>query len=319
MTINGDIINSGGAVTLTNDLGSILANAAVTSETLTITAAGSFVVDGASSFSVNGEAYETWETATAKGVQQASAASVISIFTSTPTDYALYADSISIDAEYINVKDIIQSGKSRYDLTIGSATQTEIDGLSKATSRKLLRTISNSDCTAYYNPKEDRIELEPLRVSGGKIELIGHILNTQNGEIKALGGYSQINVTNDTDYDLAIMGLDAANRGSGTILLADKAKFKVSPPTADYVSSAGSTAVSEGTLVKLTSGYDVTKGQPGGFYKYIAETPATVNLSNANYKDASTWVLVDAYVSLYEQDSSGTTLTTDDGIYIQTD
>ncbi len=313
VTINGDIINSGGAVTLTNDLGSILANAAVTSETLTITAAGSFVIDGASSFSVNGEAYETWETATAKGVQRASAASVNTIFTSTPTDYALYADSISIDAEYINVKDIIQSGKSRYDLTIGSATQTEIDGLSKATSRKLLRTISNSDFTAYYNPKEDRIELEPLRVSGGKIELIGHILNTQNGEIKALGGYSQINVTNDTDYDLAIMGLDAANRGSGTILLADKAKFKVSPPTADYVSSAGSTAVSEGTLVKLTSGYDVTKGQPGGFYKYIAETPATVNLSNANYKDASTWVLVDAYVSLYEQDSSGTTLTTDDG------
>ena len=45
-----------------------------------------------------------------------------------------------------------------------------------------------------------------------------------DGEIKVLGGYGNIDVTNSTDFDVVVERLDASERGAGTLLIKDKAK-----------------------------------------------------------------------------------------------
>ncbi|WP_162064180.1 hypothetical protein [Vibrio taketomensis] len=73
--------------------------------------------------------------------------------------------------------------------------------------------------------------LGDMRVSGGYIELEGHILNTNaNSEIELLGGYAEIDVNNHTDLDIKILGLDASARGKGTLIIRDKAQGSTDNP-----------------------------------------------------------------------------------------
>jgi hypothetical protein len=43
---------------------------------------------------------------------------------------------------------------------------------------------SLSPIKAFYDAKEDRIELDPIVVKGGYIELVGEIISTGNGKIE---------------------------------------------------------------------------------------------------------------------------------------
>jgi len=56
------------------------------------------------------------------------------------------------------------------------------------------------------------------------IDITGNILNTGYGEIKVLGGYANIDITNTTPYDLVLNRIDASKRGAGTLIIKDKAK-----------------------------------------------------------------------------------------------
>ena len=66
---------------------------------------------------------------------------------------------------------------------------------------------------------------------------------TANGRIRSLGGYGEIEVVNNTDYNLVVKDLDASRRGAGVVLIKDKAKFEQTPPTPDFTAgAAGSSA-----------------------------------------------------------------------------
>jgi hypothetical protein len=52
--------------------------------------------------------------------------------------------------------------------------------------------------------------------------LFGRVLNTGYGEIKVLGGYSDVTITNSTSKGLKLNRIDVSQRGSGVLLIYDK-------------------------------------------------------------------------------------------------
>ena len=56
------------------------------------------------------------------------------------------------------------------------------------------------------------------------MELVGEILNTGGGQINVLGGYGNIQVNNNTPFDINVKRLDVSERGAGTLIIKDKAK-----------------------------------------------------------------------------------------------
>jgi hypothetical protein len=171
----------------------------------------------------------------------------------------LYADRIIIEAEYLNINGILQSGYDKYELTLGAAAQAEIDAkLAKAgmPSRFLLTETSKASkfFSVYFIKGVDgqagTIEVADRDVSGGYIDLTGHIMNTANGQIRALGGYGQISVINNTNNNLIVNDLDASKRGAGIVLIKDKSLNQVTLyqmtgdglyKTTDTLAAAGTT------------------------------------------------------------------------------
>src|SRR5690606_28037859 len=64
----------------------------------------------------------------------------------------------------------------------------------------------------------------PFQTPAGQITITGNLLNTGKGQIKALGGYVNVTVNNDTAYDVIVQRLDVTEKGGGKIVLNDRAK-----------------------------------------------------------------------------------------------
>jgi hypothetical protein len=278
----GDVDNLGGDVllkTLPAGDGDIIIEARVRAKQLTILAGGTLYVDGVSDFAVGGEPYAKYNEATTgtisatidpdgvpgsgdeysisseyRGIAAATEEEANAVADAPFAEAAtVYADKIFINAEYININGLIQSGKADYNLTLGGAIAAEIAGLNPAQTQTAVLSpsfgidpdgIPNSgdeygDFIVKFDPVKDQIIIDEMRVSGGLIELTGHILNTGAGEIRVLGGYGNINVVNTTPYDLVLNRLDASQRGAGTLVIIDKAKGGISNPTATIYRSSG--------------------------------------------------------------------------------
>ena len=273
ITVVGNIDNLGGSVYLTTlpaGEGDILIQARVRAKNLTIIAGGTLYVDGVTDFAVGGEPYskfdvateetitstydpdgdgplpEQSQTATYSGIGAATLAEAAAI-ADDPSggfgiadDATVYADKIFINAEYININGLMQSGKADYNLVLGSAIETEIAAISPTqTAYVNLSPSFDSDFIVKFDPINDQIIVDEMRVSGGQIEMTGHMLNTGTGEIRVLGGYGDIDITNTTSYDLVLNRLDASQRGAGTLVIIDKAKGGTSNPTATIYQSSG--------------------------------------------------------------------------------
>ncbi|MGB0734075.1 MAG: hypothetical protein ACPGPF_09910, partial [Pontibacterium sp.] len=93
------------------------------------------------------------------------------------------------------------------------------------------------------------------------------INTSNNANIDVLGGYGEINITNNTNYDLVINDVDVSQRGAGTLIIKDLAKggTDTNPYTTTYTRDAnGVTTITEtGKSVLTTSGavdYDPQTG-----------------------------------------------------------
>src|SRR4051812_36282287 len=135
----------------------------------------------------------------------------------------------------------MQSGKQDYNLDLsGSAVSDEIARIkanSGLSGLVVIKSASNNDFTVRFDksaPNGGRIQIEDLRVSGGYIELDAHITNTGKGEIRLLGGYADITVNNPTGYDTLLKGLDASQKGAGTLIINDRSQADAHH-TATYV------------------------------------------------------------------------------------
>ena len=159
-------------------------------------------------------------------LQEAYPAAIVS---STASPYNVFGDRIHIEAEFINVNGIMQSGRADYTLTLNNNALSEATSKMNAgqSGRLYLETASaqNPGFSVFYNTVEKRFEVDELKTGGGYIELFGHVLNTSTntGLINVLGGYSTITINNETSQEVFLNRLDVSQRGSGTLLIVDKA------------------------------------------------------------------------------------------------
>lgn len=75
----------------------------------------------------------------------------------------------------------------------------------------------------YFDAQTNRLRVAPTNVQGGLVELVGSIINTGGGVVRALDGYARINIDNQTGYGLDLMGLDTGG-DAGVIRITDMSK-----------------------------------------------------------------------------------------------
>ncbi|EAR60225.1 type I secretion target repeat protein [Oceanospirillum sp. MED92] len=251
ISIYGDITNRSGSLTIKSLAGTPLPGTAEADETLgegdinvyadldvkdlIQKTKGSLVVDlpPGSTYSVGGSEYAKWNAEIGNnGLQEGTDTNANNEIYRSINTPNIYADRISIDAEFINVNGKIQSGREVYELVISAAVEDEINGIKQSGRGGYVKlSASTEDFSVYYDVANDRILVGELRVSGGYVSLTGHILNTnQNSNIEVLGGYGEIKVTNNTSLDIALQGLDASTRGAGILIINDKAKGTSADP-----------------------------------------------------------------------------------------
>ncbi|QHE87193.1 leukotoxin LktA family filamentous adhesin [Hydrogenophaga sp. BPS33] len=75
----------------------------------------------------------------------------------------------------------------------------------------------------YFDAQTNRLQVAATNVQGGLVELVGSIINTGGGVVRALDGYARINIDNQTGYGLDLMGLDTGG-DAGVIRITDMSK-----------------------------------------------------------------------------------------------
>ena len=99
-------------------------------------------------------------------------------------------NNVFISAAYLNINGIIQSGRPDKELTISNSAEMVLKILTCSADSCIL--INNADFVVRWNNLEDRLEVDPVKVEGGYMELSGQILSTGNGQINVMDGYGQI-------------------------------------------------------------------------------------------------------------------------------
>ena len=247
ITVLGTITNLGGNVTLQTHPagdGDVIIKATIEAKNVSVIAGGTVFITGITKYDVLGDPAAIWMDYTYgtvpgdasgtqyKGIGEASQTSIDALLASQPSS-GIIGSRVIIDAEFINVNGVIQSGKEAYSVTITNAIQSEIDDITAADGTLVvLNSVSNNDIIVRYNTVTGQLEVDPLRVRGGYVDLTGHILNAGNGKIKVLGGHADFDIINNTGYALVINRIDDSQPGQGTLIMKDKAK---GTPTNPYV------------------------------------------------------------------------------------
>ncbi|MEP6566746.1 MAG: hypothetical protein ABJB10_16565, partial [Mesorhizobium sp.] len=235
ITVSGAIDAISASVTLDNSIGSgdITIIADIHSASLHVITFGMVVIDlpPGSVFNTGGDPYLAWKQITnPDGMGAATNADRDAELAKLPTS-GIYASLISINAEYVNLNGLIQSGSSDYVLNIGADTIAEIDQIKKDIAsgkiqggKIMLKTAQYNEFKAYWDSDLGKIVIQEFRTPAGSITITGKLMNTGNGQIKALGAYVNVTVNNASNYDVLIKRIDVTERGLGTIILNDKSK-----------------------------------------------------------------------------------------------
>ncbi|MDB5752986.1 MAG: hypothetical protein JWP65_3407 [Ramlibacter sp.] len=75
----------------------------------------------------------------------------------------------------------------------------------------------------YFDAQTNRLQVAATNVQGGLVELVGSVINTGGGVVRALDGYARINIDNQTGYGLDLLGLDTGGE-AGVIRITDMSK-----------------------------------------------------------------------------------------------
>lgn len=152
----------------------------------------------------------------------------------------LYAgENIIISAQKIDVNGTVQSGTDYRSVVINDFnpdTDLEYNDVTEKT--ELIPVTTNGDnqdingIKAVWDPDTQKIKLYRADIRGGNIVLQGEIISTGDGKLKVVSGYGEIDVINNTDYDLEINQLNTNQEVNGKIYINN---FKVSNADADKI------------------------------------------------------------------------------------
>ena len=72
----------------------------------------------------------------------------------------------------------------------------------------------------FYDADTKKLQVAATNVQGGLVELVGSVINTGGGVIRALDGYARMNIDNQTSYGIDLLGLDTGG-DAGIIRITD--------------------------------------------------------------------------------------------------
>lgn len=145
---------------------------------------------------------------------------------------------IFISARYVNINSRIQSGIADWDLTIPKDCKFYYED----TNGNKMYVQSKSDVPAgrtvcvegatgraaeklSYDFDSGRFIVDDIEVHGGKVSIVGTIINTTNDKskarIEALDGYGQISIRNDSGKDIELKTLSTGEGTEGRIEITD--------------------------------------------------------------------------------------------------
>ncbi len=144
---------------------------------------------------------------------------------------------IYISARDININGLIQAGYSDFAVNI---TQADLDNATETTffNDTLMYKVNDGgeklnskgyyvyEPQVYYDKANNKLYVDNIDSSSGKIYLAGRISSTGNGRIIANDGLSNINITNNSSADMSV-GKVTSNEGEGFIQIVDSAQDKL--------------------------------------------------------------------------------------------
>ncbi len=208
--VTGSLLNKRGEIQLTAKYGSIYANADIRAQKLSLSAGQDFVLNNPNAFvHIGGDPASNNNGSTISSNGSATVA----------------GQNVVINALYLNINGLIQSGVADWTATINESAFAALESLrSKATNNRvqLVQTDARTGTLGYaWDFNSNSIVLDQVQVGGGYMELTGHILSTGNGQLKVLDGFSQIHINNNTSRLLELAGLDLGNGVEGTLRIND--------------------------------------------------------------------------------------------------
>ncbi len=258
----GDIVNRLGFVELTNVKGSILltgqdgkAAPTITAETINLNAGKDIFQSFVDGFHHIGGAPESIWNDIQDGSEQGKKDRSSNAYRPGQGSW-IAGNNVFLSARYLNINGTIQSGIPDWDLSIGNidafvqwATEDWIrrgrPSMANPANLTMYKINTKGNILTYFNPETRQIIVDGVEVQGGYAELYGHILNTGGGNIRVLDGFGRINITNDSNYDIVLNGLDTGN-AQGLLRITDTAKtLGGTPITTVYERIAGLVTVSQ--------------------------------------------------------------------------
>ena len=73
----------------------------------------------------------------------------------------------------------------------------------------------------YWDAANQRIVIEEIVPQGGEIVLAGQIISTGNGTLRVANGYTNVNINNESGYDIYIERIDVTKNKVGRIQITD--------------------------------------------------------------------------------------------------
>ncbi len=221
--VDGRIFNQRGLVSVEAKYGSIYANYDIRGKTLAITAGRDFVLNSANPFfHVGGDPATNYVTA-ADGKMTLTAPAVGS--------GTVVGNNVVITAQYLNINGLIQSGVPVWTVTIDNSTaltntitagQAAYDAKTGPSFVVLKsRNVRTGELGYGYDFSTKSIVLDSVEVAGGYMELTGYIMSTGNGQLNVLDGYSQVQIKNNTGYQIGLSQIDLGAGTEGTLRLND--------------------------------------------------------------------------------------------------
>lgn len=208
---------------------------------------------------------------------------------------------IFISARYVNINAKIQSGVANWELEIPetptfyykgtdgkpiSITAEEAKTIGKDYTIYVANATGNMAENLTYDAEKGRLVLGQTEVHGGKVSIVGTIINTTNdtskARIEALDGYGSMTIDNKSELDLELKGLHTGEGVEGVIEITDLDPTKGTPSRkTTYTRKDGSVHMlvqqyqngswTAGTESTFDSKYDVTY-TPSADQHYVFQT-----------------------------------------------
>ncbi|NDG42350.1 MAG: hypothetical protein EBY28_24100, partial [Betaproteobacteria bacterium] len=169
---------------------------------------------------------------------------------------------ININARYLNLNGVVQSGVDSVDLTIGADFNPSRSSNFTDASGRLLPGISYgaaglATVDGFFDVDAGAIILSPIKPTGGVINLTGQILSTGNGELRVASGYASVNIINQSKFSLAVDTIDVSTDRIGKITITDTAtlrrdEYQVLDGKTDHVVKQGVLESGSGGVSSIT-------------------------------------------------------------------